>query len=60
IDLPLPAVVFYTRSAFHFHYLWCSADFALHGWLTGSLVQQEIKMNENKGMYGRVICLFVN
>ncbi|MEH6993978.1 hypothetical protein V7075_14890, partial [Neobacillus drentensis] len=19
----------------HFHSLWCSADFALHGWLTG-------------------------
>ncbi|HEY2494320.1 MAG TPA: hypothetical protein VGI33_15620, partial [Paenibacillus sp.] len=22
----------------HFHPLWCSADLALHGWLTGSLV----------------------
>ncbi|MEH7483090.1 hypothetical protein V7157_18895 [Neobacillus drentensis] len=29
----------------HFHSLWCSADFALHGWLTGTSNHKSIKCN---------------
>ncbi len=36
------AVVSYTRFS-HFNSLWCSVGFALHGWLTGALLQEEVK-----------------
>ncbi|MCP3739517.1 hypothetical protein NLX69_07560 [Rossellomorea sp. BNER] len=29
-------------SSTYFHSLWCSADLALHGWLTGALVKEEL------------------
>jgi len=27
----------------HFHSLWCSYFFVLHGWLTGTLLQEGVK-----------------
>ena len=42
----------------HFHSLWCSTDFVLHGWLTGALLQQEstVKFIKSRGDSMKYTC----
>ena len=35
----------------HFHSLWCSTDFVLHGWLTGAIVKELQKRGEKMTHY---------